>query len=92
MESVGEKLTLLNECLKQILGEVEKPLILIREEKDYLLIKMCLEGELSESMAGRYILQNPNLVQLVQKIKLNGNVVVRLAQEEDLKMLKELLH
>ena len=76
----------------QILSEVEKPLFLIKDEKDYLLIKMCLDGDLSESMAGRYILQNPNLVQLVQKIKLNGNVAVRLAQEDDLKMLNELVH
>ena len=92
VESIGEKLTLLNECFKQILEEVEKPQILIREEKDYLLIKMCLEGELSDSLAGRYILQNSNLVQLVQKIRLNENVMVKLAQEDHIKMLKELLY
>ena len=76
----------------QILSEVEKPLFLIKDEKDYLLIKMCLDGDLSESMAGRYMLQSPNLVQLVQKIKLNGNIAVRLAQDDDQRMLYELVH
>ena len=69
---------------KQILEEVEKPQILIREEKDYLLIKHCLEGDLSASLSGRYILQNSNLVQLVQKLRTHENIMVKLAQEDDI--------
>ena len=91
-ESVGEKLIIINDCIKQIQSEVEKPLFIIKDEKDYLLIKMCTDGDLSESMAGRYILQSPNLVEMVQKIKLNGTIEMRLAQDEDQRMLYELLH
>ena len=71
---------------------MEEPLFIIKDEKDYLLIKMCFDGELSETMAGRYILQSPNLVEMVQKIKLNGSIRIRLAQEEDMRMLHELVH
>ena len=91
-ESVEEKLIIINECIMQILSEVEKPLFIIKDEKDYLLIKMCTDGDLSESMAGRYILQSPNLVEMVQQIKLNGTIEMRLAQEEDQRMLYELVH
>ena len=91
-EDVEEKLILINELIKQILSEVEEPLFIIKDEKDYLLIKMCIDGELSETMAGRYILQSPNLVEMVQKIKLNGSIRIRLAQEEDMRMLHELVH
>ena len=91
-ESIEEKLTLINDCFKQILEEVEKPQILIKEEKDYLLIKLCLEGDLSLSLSGRYILQNSNLVQLVQKLRTHENIMVKLVQEEDIKMLKELVY
>ena len=83
---------MINDCFKQILEEVEKPQILIKEEKDYLLIKLCLEGDLSLSLPGRYILQNSNLVQLVQKLRTHENIMVKLAQEEDIKMLKELVY
>ena len=83
---------MINDCFQQILEEVEKPQILIKEEKDYLLIKLCLEGDLSLSLSGRYILQNSNLVQLVQKLRTHENIMVKLAQEEDIKMLKELVY
>ena len=42
VESVEEKLIIINEFIKQILSEVEEPLFIIKDEKDYLLIKMCL--------------------------------------------------
>ena len=91
-ESIEEKLILINDCFQQILEEVEKPQILIKEEKDYLLIKLCLEGDLSLSLSGRYILQNPNLIQLVQKLRTHENIMVKLAQDNDMKMLKELVY
>ena len=89
-ESVEEKLILINDFFQQILEDVEKPQIVIKEEKDYLLVKLCLEGDLSLSLSGRYILQNTNLIQLVQKIRTHENIMVKLAQDNDMKMWKEL--
>ena len=91
-EDVEEKLILINELIKQILSEVEEPLFIIKDEKDFLLCKMCIEGDLSETIAGRYILQSPNLVEMVQNIRLNGSIKIRLAQDEDMRMVHELVH
>ena len=91
-ESVEEKLILINDLFQQIIEVVEKPLIVIKEEKDYLLVKLCLEGDLALSLSGRYILQNPSLIQLVQKIRTHENIMVKLAQDNDMKMWKELTY
>ena len=92
VEDVEEKLILINELIKQILSEVDEPLFIFKEEKDFLLCKMCIEGDLSETMTGRYVLQSPNLVEMVQNIRLNGSIRIRLAQDEDMRMLHELVH
>ena len=91
-EDVEEKLILINELIKQILSEVEEPLFIFKDEKDFLLCKMCIEGDLSETMTGRYVLQSPNLVEMVQNIRLNGSIRIRLAQDEDMRMVQELVH
>ena len=92
VEDVEEKLILLNELIKQILSEVDEPLFIFKEEKDFLLCKMCIEGDLSESIAGRYILQSQNLVEKVQNIRLNGSIKIKLAQDDDMRMVHELVH
>ena len=61
-ESVEEKLILINDLFQQILEVAEKPLLVIKEKKDYLLVKLVLEGDLALSLSGRYILQNPSLI------------------------------
>ena len=92
VESVEEKLIIINELIKQILSEVEEPLFIFKDEKDFLLCKMCIEGDLSETMTGRYVLQSPNLVEMVQNIRLNGSIRIRLAQDKDMRMVQELVH
>ena len=89
-ESVEEKLMLLNDLFQQILEVAEKPLLILKEEKDYLFIKLALEGDLGSSLSGRYILQNPSLIQLVQKIRTLAKIKVRLAQELDMQMWRDL--
>ena len=81
---------LLNDLFQQILEVAEKPLLILKEEKDYLFIKLALEGDLGSSLSGRYILQNPSLIQLVQKIRTLAKIKVRLAQELDMQMWRDL--
>ena len=91
-ESVEEKLILINDLFQQILEVAEKPLLVIKDEKDYLLLKLVLEGDLALSLSGRYILQNPSLIQLVQKIRTLAKIRVKLAQDSDMKMWRDLTY